>query len=87
MGNPMNGLVSGALMMGYAVVAVFFLRFWSASRDRLFAMFSFAFVLLTVQRLAITMTSEAMEDQTVFYLLRLAAFVVIIIAIVDKNRR
>ena len=83
----MNGLVSGALMMGYAVVAVFFLRFWSSSRDRLFAMFSFAFLLLAIQRLAITLTRGAMEDQTVFYLLRLAAFVVIIIAIVDKNRR
>ena len=83
----MNGLVSGALMMGYAVVAVFFLRFWSSSRDRLFAMFSFAFLLLAIQRLAITLTRGAMEDQTVFYLLRLAAFVVIIVAIVDKNRR
>lgn len=83
----MNGLVSGALTMGYAVIALFFLRFWNDSRDRLFAMFAFAFTLLAFQRLAITMTRGAMEDQTIFYLLRLAAFVVIIIAIVDKNRR
>ena len=33
------------------------------------------------------MTRETMEDQTIFYLLRLAAFLVIIVAIVDKNRR
>jgi hypothetical protein len=87
MGNALNGVVSGALLMGYALVALFFLRFWSASRDRLFAMFSLAFVLLAVQRVAITLTRETMEDQTVFYLLRLAAYVVIIVAIVDKNRR
>jgi hypothetical protein len=87
MGNAVNGLVSGALAMGYVVVALFFLRFWASSRDRLFALFSFAFGLLAVQRLAITLTRGAMEDQTVFYLLRLAAFVVIIVAIVDKNRR
>jgi Family of unknown function (DUF5985) len=87
MGNAVNGLVSGALTMGYVVAALFFLRFWQSSRDRLFAIFSFAFGLLAVQRLAITLTRGAMEDQTVFYLLRLAAFVVIIIAIVDKNRR
>ena len=31
--------------------------------------------------------TPTMEDQTVFYLLRLAAFVVILVAIVDKNRR
>lgn len=83
----MNGVVSGALFMGYLVAGLFFLRFWSTSRDRLFAMFAFAFTLLAVQRIAITLTREAMEDQTIFYLLRLAAYVVIIIAIVDKNRR
>ena len=87
MGNALNGVVSGALMMGYAVAALFFLRFWNASRDRLFGMFSLAFLLLAIQRFAITMTRETMEDQTVFYLLRLAAFVVILVAIVDKNRR
>ncbi|HYR27333.1 MAG TPA: DUF5985 family protein [Thermoanaerobaculia bacterium] len=80
-------MVSGALLMGYAVTALFFLRFWSASRDRLFALFSLAFVVLAIQRLAITLTRETMEDQTVFYLLRLAAYVIILVAIVDKNRR
>jgi len=87
MGNALNGVVSGALLMGYAVAALFFLRFWSASRERLFALFSLAFSVLAVQRLAITLTRETMEDQTVFYLLRLAAYVIIIIAIVDRNRR
>ena len=87
MGNALNGIVSGALVMGYCVAALYFLRFWSESRDRLFAMFSCAFGLLAIQRVAITLTRGAMEDQTVFYLLRLAAFVVIIVAIVDKNRR
>ena len=87
MGNAVNGIVSGALTMGYLIVATFFLRFWASSRDRLFALFAFSFALLAVQRVAITMTREAMEDQTVFYLLRLAAFVVILVAIVDKNRR
>ena len=87
MGNAVNGLVSGALVMGYGVAALYFLRFWVTSRDRLFAMFSFAFGLLAVQRVALTLTRGAMEDQTIFYLLRLAAFLVIIIAIVDKNRR
>jgi hypothetical protein len=87
MGNALNGVVSGAMVMGYAVASLFFLRFWSASRDRLFGLFSLSFALLAVQRLAISMTRETMEDQTVFYLLRLAAYVVIIVAIVDKNRR
>ena len=83
----MNGIVSGALLTGYALVALFFLRFWVTSRDRLFALFALAFAVLATQRLALSLTHESMEDQTVFYLLRLAAFVIIIIAIDDKNRR
>jgi hypothetical protein len=83
----MNGIVSGALLAGYALVALFFLRFWATSRDRLFALFALAFAVLAAQRLALALTQSSMEDQTVFYLLRLAAFVIIIIAIVDKNRR
>ncbi|HEX2120477.1 MAG TPA: DUF5985 family protein [Thermoanaerobaculia bacterium] len=83
----MNGLVSGALVASYLMVSLFFLRFWTTSRDRLFALFAAAFGVLALQRLALALTRATMEDQTVFYLLRLAAFVIIIIAIVDKNRR
>ena len=82
----MNGLIAGTLLAGYAMVALFFLRFWATSRDRLFALFALAFGVLAVQRLALALTNETMEDQTVFYLLRLAAFIIIVIAIIDKNR-
>jgi hypothetical protein len=83
----MNGLISGALIASYLAVGLFFLRFWTTTRDRLFAMFAAAFGVLAVQRLALSLTRGTMEDQTVFYLLRLAAFIIIIVAIVDKNRR
>jgi uncharacterized membrane protein len=83
----MNGLISGALIAGYALVALFFLRFWVSARDRLFALFALAFGVLAIQRLALSVTQGSMENQTIFYLLRLAAFVIIIIAIIDKNRR
>lgn len=83
----MINLISGALFAGYAVAALFFLRFWASSRDRLFAMFSAAFAILAVQRLAIALTRTTFEDQSAMYLLRLIAFIIIIVAIVDKNRR
>ncbi len=84
----MNGMVSGALLTCYLIAGVFFLRFWTTTRDRLFLMFAAAFGVLAIQRFALTMTrGSEMEDQTVFYLIRLAAFVIIAIAIVDKNRR
>ena len=83
----MTGLLSGILIAEYATIALFFLRFWSKSRDRLFVMFSAAFAVLAVQRMAIALTHEILEQQAPLYLLRLAAFIVIIVAIVDKNRR
>lgn len=83
----MTDLLSGILIAEYAAIALFFAKFWSKSRDRLFLMFSGAFVVLAVQRVAIAMTQEILEQQASLYLLRLAAFVVIIVAIADKNRR
>ena len=83
----MSGLLSGILFTEYATIALFFLRFWKSSRDRLFLLFSVAFTMLAFQRLAIALTREVMEHQAALYLFRAAAFLVIIWAIVDKNRR
>jgi hypothetical protein len=83
----MTTAVTGALLAGYLTVMLFFLRFWRDSHDRLFALFAAAFGLLAVQRVALILTMESLEDQTIFYVLRLLAFVLIIVAIIDKNRR
>lgn len=83
----MNDLLSGVLIAFYAAIALFFMRFWIAARERLFGLFALAFVVLAAQRLALSLTNASMEDQTVFYLMRLSAFVIIVAAIVDKNRR
>ena len=83
----MMDLLSGILVAGDAVAGLFFLRFWVASRDRLFAMFAAAFWILGIQRLLLALTRTIVEDQAIFYSLRLLAFVIIIGAIVDKNRR
>lgn len=74
-------LLSGMLAMGYAVAGLFFLRFWRDSRDRLFAYFAVAFFLLSMQRILVTVyTSPSV------YAVRLLAFVLILWAIIDKNR-
>ena len=79
-------LISGAIVMGYAVVGLFFLRFWRETRDRLFLIFAGAFWLLGVQRLALALAGNMVEDDTGLYLVRLFAFLLILGAIVDKNR-
>ena len=83
----MIDLLSGILVAGDWVIGLFFLRFFLASRDRLFAMFAAAFWILGLQRLLLSLTRTVFEDQAIFYSLRLLAFVIIIVAIIDKNRR
>jgi uncharacterized membrane protein HdeD (DUF308 family) len=83
----MIDVVSGILIALDAVAGLFFLRFWRASRDRLFVMFGAAFFILGIQRGVLAFTRTVFEDQAIFYSLRLLAFVIIIVAIVDKNRR
>jgi hypothetical protein len=81
----MNQFMQGAVVMGCAVIALFFLRFWSKSRDRLFLFFSAAFWLMGIDWLALAFGNSE-EPQTALYAVRLIAFVVIIVGIVDKNR-
>ena len=74
--------LSGVLTMGYLIAALFFLRFWKESGDRLFAWFSAAFLILAVQRTLVVL----MPQSELVYVVRLLAFVMILIAIWDKNR-
>ena len=79
--------VGGALMMGYLVLGLFFLKFWQRTRDSLFVMFAFAFWLLAGNVLAVSATEGVDLDVGWTYLLRLLAFVLIIVAIIRKNTR
>ena len=83
----MNQFLSGATMMGLMVAALFFLRFFRETGDRLFAMFAAAFFILALNLVAVVLFNPPDEVRPLFYAIRLAAFVLILIAIVDKNLR
>lgn len=83
-GYPAN-FVAGAIAMAYLVVALFFLRFWHRTRDALFMIFAVAFALLAANATAVVLVGPTREEGWV-YLFRLAAFVLIIVAILGKNR-
>ena len=87
-GEALNAMMTGALAMGYLVAAGFFVRFWRQTRDRLFGIFGVAFLMLAVQRIALSLVDPAGADEslTPLYMLRLAAFLCILGAIVDRNR-
>lgn len=76
----------GMLTMAGLVASLFFLRYWKATGDRLFAYFAVAFAMLAANWLTLGVVDPAFEARHLIYLMRLAAFVVIIIGIVDKNR-
>lgn len=86
----MYQFISGLLVMGYVVAGSFFARYWTISRDRLFAWFATAFWVLAAQRAAIIWTNPhdilgQEEQHPGFYLFRLLAFLLIIAGIIDKN--
>jgi hypothetical protein len=83
----MRELVSGGIIMGNLVVGLYFLRFWKESADRLFLIFAAAFWLLAVQRVSLVLFAGDRDADVYLYLIRLLAFVLIIAAILDKNRK
>ena len=78
--------VSGATMAAALVIALLFFRYWRQSRDRLFLMFSLGFLVFSVSRLILAFLEEDDEGRIYVYGLRLIAFLLILAAIVDKNR-
>jgi hypothetical protein len=82
----MNQFMLGANVMACVVVVLFFLRFWRKTRDRLFVIFAIAFLLLGLNWLALAVLRINEERVVLLYVIRLLAFVVILVGIVDKNR-
>ncbi|MBN8421062.1 MAG: hypothetical protein J0L73_19245 [Verrucomicrobia bacterium] len=83
----LNQFFNGAATISLLVIAWFFLRFWKRTRDRLFLYFSAAFTILMTERIVRAVMVVDNEWAPYVYLMRLAAFVTIIAAVVDKNRR
>jgi|JI10StandDraft_1071094.scaffolds.fasta_scaffold59514_6 hypothetical protein len=79
--------IGGALAALATVIALFFWRYWGLTRDRLFVFFAAAFALMGLNWASLAALDPASEARPYLYLLRLGAFVLIAIAIVDKNRR
>lgn len=83
----MEDLLMGGIAMASVVAALFFLRFWRDTGDRLFVIFAIAFLLLAITRIGLAVSTAHAEGQTYWYWVRLTAYVLILLAIIDKNRR
>ncbi len=80
----MNDFLRGAVVMASLSIGLFFFRYWRRTRDRLFFMFGGAFWLLALNW-ALASLGGSLAPHA--YLFRFAAFVVIAVAVLDKNRR
>lgn len=78
--------LSGAITLGFLVAGLFFLRFWQRTRDGLFLAFAMSFALLGVGQAVQALASIAEEERSYIFLFRLAAFTIIIAAVIRKNR-
>lgn len=86
MGGHANVILWSMTAMASFGVAACFARFWRQTTDRLFGFFAVAFTLLGTNTLLLAAINPAHESRHLVYLLRLAAFLVIIIGVIDKNR-
>ncbi|HEV2568254.1 DUF5985 family protein [Sphingomonas sp.] len=87
MSEQLYAFLAGAITMGFLVAGLFFARFWRRTGDGLFLAFAAAFALLGLTQALLVLTNIPVEERSPLYLIRLVAFLLIIVAIVRKNAK
>ena len=82
-----EGFLLGVISISSFTAALFFLRFWRHTRDSLFLAFTVAFMIEGLSRCSLLFLKHPNEGSPWIYFARLLAFLTILAAIVDKNRR
>jgi hypothetical protein len=78
--------LSGAVVFGFFTCGLFFLRYWTSTRDELFLTFALSFGLMGVGQAILALGDIPTEERGPVYLIRLIAFLLILVAIYRKNR-
>jgi hypothetical protein len=82
----MNGFLLGVIVTSSLTAAAFFLKFWQQTRDRLFLGFGAAFLIEGLNRLGFLFLESPNEGDPVIYVVRLFSYLLILLAIINKNR-
>ena len=82
----MHDFLLGYVFATSMVAGLFFLRFWRVTHDRLFLAFAAAFTIEGINRLTFLLIDHPGEVSPLVYLVRMSAFLLIVAAIVAKNR-
>ena len=81
-----EGFLLGVIVTASLVAGAFFFRFWRQTRDRLFLGFGAAFVIEGINRLGFLFLDEPHAGDPVIYVVRLFSYLLILSAIIHKNR-
>jgi uncharacterized membrane protein HdeD (DUF308 family) len=81
-----DGFLLGIIVTASLAAALFFLKFWKRTRDGLFLAFGAAFLIEGVNRITFLFIEHPNEGSPWIYTVRLLAFLLILAAIVRKNR-
>lgn len=76
----------GACAALSSVAGLFFWKFYRDTSDRLFAMFAMAFWCLAAHWCGLAIVNPEADTRHYFFVIRLMGFLLIIAAIIDKNR-
>lgn len=80
-----DDFLAGAVAMGFAVAALMFLKFWRRTHEGLFLAFAGSFLLLSINHAMLSLSNVPLEERSSLYLVRLAAFLLIIGALWRQN--
>jgi hypothetical protein len=86
MTGSLTAVLAGAVATASFVAALFFLKYWSQTRDSFFLLFALAFGIDALSRFVLGIARVSDENEPLYYIPRLVAFSLIILAIVLKNR-
>ncbi len=79
--------LSGLVTAGFLIAALFFFRFWKRTGDSLFVFFGISFLLFAAGQATAVFWGAPQDDKVWVFLLRLAGFILLLVAIVGKNRQ
>lgn len=82
-----EGFLLGIIVAASLAAGLFFLKFWRKTRDLLFLAFALAFTIEGLNRIGFLFVAEPNEGNPAIYIVRLLAFLLILGAILHKNRR
>jgi hypothetical protein len=81
-----EGFLLGVIVTSSLTAGAFFLKFWKQTRDLLFLGFGTAFIIEGANRAAFLFVDNPDEGNPVIYTIRLFSYLVILAAIINKNR-